>query len=113
MFPSPNQILPGIAVPLQTLRPHTAGCLGYTNPVVDSDNPDPAVTWVPEAGLYLAATTHGDQGAAFSLLTSPDLVTWVGAGHVFPAGEWPAYCATNMWAPEIHSVNGRSVTCSA
>ena len=96
--------------PLQTLRRRPAGCLGYTNPVVDSDNPDPAVIWVPEAGLYLAATTHGDQGAAFSLLTSPDLVTWAGAGHVFPAGEWPAYCATNMWAPEIHSVNGRSVT---
>ena len=81
---------------------------GYTNPVIDSDNPDPGVLYIPEADLYLAVTTHGEEGASFPLLTSADLVTWEHQGWVFPAGSRPEYCASSMWAPEIHNVNGRS-----
>ena len=28
-------------------------------------------------------------------------------GYVFPAKGWPVWCDRNMWAPEIHHVNGR------
>ena len=80
---------------------------GYTNPVIDSDNPDPGVLYIPEADYYLAVTTHGEDGASFPLLTSPDLITWEQQGWVFPPGSRPEYCASNMWAPEIHHVNGR------
>ena len=81
---------------------------GYTNPVIDSDNPDPGVLYIPEADLYLAVTTHGEDGASFPLLTSADLATWEHKGWVFPPGSRPEYCASSMWAPEIHCVNGRS-----
>ena len=70
---------------------------GYTNPVIDSDNPDPGVLYIPESDLYLAVTTHGEDGASFPLLTSADLVTWEHQGWVFPPGSRPEYCASSMW----------------
>ena len=33
-------------------------------------------------------------------------VNWIPKGHVFPAGSWPDWAVENMWAPEIHFVNG-------
>lgn len=28
-------------------------------------------------------------------------------GHVFPAGHWPTWTLVDMWAPEIHFVDGK------
>ena len=43
----------------------------------------------------------------FPIYYSNNLVDWELTGHVFPAGGWPQFCDKNMWAPEIHNVNGR------
>ena len=84
---------------------------GYTNPVIDSNNPDPAALALPGGGYLAVATsnyaTNSAAEDAFPIYHSADLVDWELRGHVFPAGAWPAYCDRNMWAPEIHRVNGR------
>ena len=84
---------------------------GYTNPVIDSNNPDPAVLALPGGGYLAVATsnyaTNSAAEDAFPIYHSANLVDWELRGHVFPAGAWPAYCDRNMWAPEIHRVNGR------
>ena len=36
-------------------------------------------------------------------------MNWIPKGHVFPAGAWPDWAFENMWAPEIHFVNGTFV----
>ena len=36
-------------------------------------------------------------------------VNWTPKGHVFPTGAWPSWAVENMWAPEIHFVNGTFV----
>ena len=84
---------------------------GYTNPVIDSNNPDPAALALPGGGYLAVATsnyaTNSAAEDAFPIYHSANLVDWELRGHVFPAGAWPAYCDRNMWAPEIHRVNGR------
>ena len=86
---------------------------GYTNPVIDSNNPDPAALALPGGGYLAVATsnyaTNSAAEDAFPIYHSANLVDWELRGHVFPAGAWPAYCDRNMWAPEIHRVNGRCV----
>jgi beta-xylosidase len=86
----------------------------YTNPVISCNNPDPGVLRLPDGSGYAAVATsnfalrsRGDP--AFPLYHSADLVTWSPRGHVFPAGAWPVWAEENMWAPEIHVVNGRFV----
>ena len=76
--------------------------------MIGSDNPDPAVLALPTGG-YIVVTTHGTWASddAFKIYFSSDLVSWDHQGYIFPAGSWPAWCDHNMWAPEIHFVNGR------
>ena len=79
--------------------------------MIDSNNPDPAVLALPGGGYLAVATsnyaTNSAAEDAFPIYHSANLVDWELRGHVFPAGAWPAYCDRNMWAPEIHRVNGR------
>ena len=84
----------------------------YINPVIDSNNPDPSAIALPDGSGYLAVATsnHANDAAsqdAFPIYYSRDMVDWELRGHVFPAGGWPVWCSNNMWAPEIHWVNGR------
>jgi len=83
----------------------------YTNPVIDSNNPDPAVLALPTGGYIAVATsdhaTDPSTEDAFPIYQSEDLVNWQLQGHVFPAGSWPSWAAKNLWAPEMHLVNGR------
>lgn len=92
----------------------------YVNPVIDSNNPDPSAIALPEGGYLAVSTsnhvTNTGSADAFPIYYSDDLVTWELRGHVFPAGTWPVWCNKNMWAPEIHLVNGRFLayfSCSA
>merc|ERR1711874_759506 len=99
---------------------HTFLNNGYINPVIDSNNPDPSAIALPEGG-YLAVATSNQASdssveAAFPIYYSENLVDWQVRGNVFPPGLWPQYCDRNMWAPEIHHVNGRFLayfSCSA
>ena len=84
----------------------------YTNPVIAWNSPDPGVLRLPGEQGYVAVTTsnfalkrRGDP--AFPLYHSWDLVVWRAMGHVFPAGQWPAWAEENMWAPDIQLVDGR------
>ncbi len=79
----------------------------FANPVVDRDCPDPGVAFDAASGLYVMACTSGGAAAAFPLRTSPDLVRWTSAGHVFPSGARPGWARGDFWAPELHRVGDR------
>lgn len=79
----------------------------YTNPVLPRDCPDPGVLRVGDG--YVMTCTSGNSGAAFPLFTSPDLVRWAPAGHVFPEGTRPAWATGDFWAPEIHRIGDHYV----
>ncbi len=75
----------------------------YQNPVYPHRCPDPFV--LKHLGTYWAYCTGlWDDGSAFGILRSPDLVTWeVVDGAMAPLeGDFPCY-----WAPEVTYDNGR------
>jgi len=75
----------------------------YQNPIIPKfDNPDPGGIYV--GGVYYVATTSGDAPSAFPIHGSSDLVNWTTRAYVFP--KWPAWIKQDLWAPEIHLVNG-------
>jgi len=82
----------------------------YTNPVIESNTPDPGILALPGGGYAVVATSdHATEPAtepALQLFHSLDMVSWESKGHVFLPGRWPDWAARNMWAPEIHLVNG-------
>ena len=75
--------------------------------VINSDFPDPGVLKLPDGSGYLGVVSSGNVPDAFPLISSPDLVTWTPRGHVFPAHSWPDWVVSELWAPEIHFVDGR------
>ncbi len=80
------------------------GCGGlYQNPVIPVDCPDPGV--LRDGSKYVLACT----GGSFALYTSPDLVSWKAAGHIFAGGKGPKWATGDFWAPEIHRVGGHYV----
>jgi GH43 family beta-xylosidase len=82
------------------------GCGGlFTNPVIGVDCPDPGVA--RDGERYVLTCTSGNARAAFPLRTSPDLVRWTDAGHVFPDGARPGWASGDFWAPEVHRVGDR------
>ncbi|MBM7118250.1 glycoside hydrolase family 43 protein [Archangium primigenium] len=84
------------------------GCGGlYTNPVFPTDCADPGVIF--DGGKYIAVCTSGGAAAAFPIRTSSDLITWTGAGHIFPSGTRPSWAKGDFWAPEIHRVGSRYI----
>jgi hypothetical protein len=79
----------------------------YANPVIPTDCPDPGVLRTSDG--YVLSCTSGDDGDAFPIYTSPDLVAWTPVGHIFPSGHWPSWAASDFWAPEIHLVGSHFV----
>ena len=79
----------------------------YDNPVIPTDCPDPGV--LLDNGTYYLSCTSGDAADAFPIYTSPDLVTWSAAGHIFPSARKPAWGMSDYWAPEIHRVGNAYV----
>ena len=76
--------------------------------VINSDFPDPGVLRLPDGSGYLGVVSSGSAPDAFPLIWSLDLVSWSPRGHVFPNHSWPDWVQSELWAPEIHFVNGRS-----
>ncbi len=64
---------------------------------------DPGV--IHDGNGFLAACT----GGGFPLFSSPDLVHWTAAGHLFGAKNRPQWASSNFWAPEIHHVGNAFV----
>lgn len=79
----------------------------YANPVLPRSCPDPGVAWVGDQ--YAMVCTSGNAQAAFPIRTSPDLVSWRDAGHVFPSGTRPDWATGDFWAPELHQVGDQWV----
>ena len=79
----------------------------YTNPVLDSDHPDPGIVPLADGSGYLGVLSSGESPDTFPLMVSRDLVTWTHMGNVFPNKSWPAWVDSKMWAPEVHHVAGR------
>ena len=86
----------------------------YTNPVISTNAPDPSVTRLADGSGWVAVVTsdHSSRLAnpnAFPIYFSSDLVTWTLRSWVFTSQTWPAWARDNMWAPELHNVNGRYI----
>ena len=101
----------------------------YTNPLLSSNCPDPAVTRLMDgSGYALVASSdrasRSDNSSVFPMffskgcqslirfpLTSPllfpDLVTWKLVRHVFSPTQLPVWAANRFYAPELHLVGGR------
>ena len=84
------------------------GCGGlYGNAVMTSGCADPGVTKVGDH--YLMTCTSGGAANAFPIYSSPDLIHWTLATHVFTQAEKPAWATGDFWAPEIHQVGAHWV----
>ena len=101
----------------------------YTNPLLSSNCPDPAVTRLMDgSGYALVASSdrasRSDNSSVFPMffskgcqslirlpLTSPllfpDLVTWKLVRHVFSPTQLPVWAVDRFYAPELHLVEGR------
>lgn len=81
----------------------------YTNPIINSNHPDPGVLALPDGSGYAVVTTsnYATNGVdpAFPILFSSDLVNWDLTTYVFTKNGWPSWCKDDMWAPEMHHVN--------
>ncbi|HEU5484943.1 MAG TPA: glycoside hydrolase family 43 protein [Microlunatus sp.] len=72
--------------------------VGFTNPVVDTNVPDPMII-ADDEGSWWAYATNGN-GANVQTLRSTDLVTWEQLPDALP--ELPAWTTTgSTWAPEV------------
>ena len=71
--------------------------VSYTNPVIDSDFPDPGILHLSDGNYYAYATQDpwGHVGTA----KSKDLVHWQNMGDSLP--ELPSFAPTRAWAPQV------------
>jgi arabinan endo-1,5-alpha-L-arabinosidase len=81
----------------------------FTNPVLDSDFPDPAVLRAPD-GFYYAYATQGERDGRkvnIQVARSRDLVRWQWLGDALPAKPAWASRTWNFWAPHVVRHEGR------
>jgi arabinan endo-1,5-alpha-L-arabinosidase len=90
----------------------TTGCVtptdparGYTNPVLDSDFPDPAVLRAAD-GFFYAYATQGN-GANIQVARSRDLVSWERLSDALPTKAQWASKTQDYWAPHVSEHRGR------
>jgi len=87
----------------------------YTNPVIRDNAPDPSVIKLSDGSGYVAVVTsdhssrYSSDPRAFPLYYSRDLIHWQLRSWVFTGESWPGWAQDNMWAPELHNVNGRYI----
>ncbi|WP_157891902.1 glycoside hydrolase family 43 protein [Paenibacillus crassostreae] len=82
----------------------------FTNPVYQSDAPDPTVLKADD-GYYYAVTTQTDRDGTFTplpILQSKDLVNWEERGTVFTVESVPEWTTYNyFWAPHLTYHDGK------
>lgn len=86
----------------------------YSNPVIKKNAPDPSVVRLADGSGWVAVVTsdHSSRAKdpnAFPLYFSKDMINWTLRSWVFNIHSWPAWAVDNMWAPELHYVNGRYI----
>ena len=75
----------------------------YSNPVLDTDFPDPAVLRAPD-GLYYAYATQTERAGRWinlQVARSPDLVRWELVGDALPSKPSWASKTQDFWAPHV------------
>ena len=94
-------------------RVWTEGSLQYTNPLMSSNSPDPAVTRLRDGSGFLLVTTSdhlkSNTSHVFPLYFSQDLIHWRLRSHVFRSSSLPVWAVDRFYAPEVHMVGGRYV----
>jgi arabinan endo-1,5-alpha-L-arabinosidase len=85
-------------------RPEARSAATYSNPVLDTDFPDPAVLKAPDGFYYVYATQGGGEGAMrnVQVARSRDLVTWQLIGDALPQKPIWASKTQDFWAPHVH-----------
>jgi arabinan endo-1,5-alpha-L-arabinosidase len=96
-------LLAGCAVPLRA--PETA----YSNTVLDSDFPDPAVLRAKDGFFYAYATQGEREGRMLNIQVarSRDLAAWDHLGDALPAKPGWAAKTQDFWAPHVSEHQGR------
>ena len=81
----------------------------YSNPVLDSDFPDPAVLRASDGFYYAYATQGGEPGAMLNIQVarSRNLVEWERLGDALPAKPSWASRTQDFWAPHVSEHDGR------
>lgn len=81
----------------------------YTNPVLDSDFPDPAVIRAHDGYYYAYATQTQRDGrwTNLQIARSADLVAWEFLGDALPIKPAWASRTQDFWAPHAHYADGR------
>jgi arabinan endo-1,5-alpha-L-arabinosidase len=102
-----TRLLTPLAVVLSLSSCATVGkpVSGYTNPVLDTDFPDPAVLKAPK-GFYYAYATQGG-GANIQVARSRDLVSWERLTDALPSKANWASKTQDYWAPHVSEHEGR------
>ncbi|TBU26057.1 glycoside hydrolase family 43 protein [Dichomitus squalens] len=81
--------------------------LSVPNPISGSDNVvvrDPAIAFNPDSNKYFVFST----GGGINIFTSSSLNgPWTSSGSVLPNGSKINTSNPNIWAPDVHSVNGQ------
>lgn len=103
--PAPTPALsapaPSSAAP-STTASSGAGAASFTNPVYDTDFPDPMI--VRDGDRYVAVATNGN-GSNVQVATSADLVHWEQGEDALP--KLPRWSTSGkVWAPEIARQSG-------
>jgi arabinan endo-1,5-alpha-L-arabinosidase len=92
-------------------EPRNAPQTTYSNPVLDTDFPDPAVLRAAD-GFYYAYATQGEKDGAthnIQVARSPDLVRWERLGDALPAKPGWASRTQDFWAPHVAEHDGRYI----
>jgi arabinan endo-1,5-alpha-L-arabinosidase len=89
--------------------PKTPPAVTYTNPVLDSDFPDPAVIRARDGYYYVYATQGSVDGRMHNIQVarSRDLVSWQRLGDALPAKPGWASRTQDFWAPHVLEADGR------
>ena len=79
----------------------------FTNPVLDTDFPDPTVIQAGDGAFYAYATQGGDPIRNIQVARSPDMVTWQIVGDALPVKPSWASRTQDFWAPDVYHAGGR------
>ncbi len=81
----------------------------YSNPVLDTDFPDPAILKASDGFYYVYATQGGGDGGMHNIQVarSSDLIEWKRLGDALPVKPGWASQTQDFWAPHVLEDGGR------
>jgi arabinan endo-1,5-alpha-L-arabinosidase len=107
-MPALGQMAPAVrAHSAATTSKSTTSTATYTNPVLDTDFPDPTLIRARD-GYYAYATQNKREGKVLNLQVarSPDLVQWTQLDDALPVKPTWADTTQQFWAPHVSEAGG-------